>query len=40
MAFSSLKIYLGELNNTALGDLRIAASDLGLLAVEWDHSQL
>jgi methylated-DNA-[protein]-cysteine S-methyltransferase len=40
MAFSSLKIYLGELNNTALGDLRIAASDLGLLAVEWNHSQL
>jgi len=33
------KIYLGELNNTTLGDLRLAASDWGLLAVEWKHSQ-
>ena len=40
MTFSSLKIYLGELNNTPLGDLCIAASDLGLLAVEWADSQL
>ena len=32
-------IYLGELNQTPLGDLRLAASDLGLLAVEWAHSQ-
>jgi len=40
MTDSSHKIYLGELNNTALGDLRIAASDLGLLAVEWADSQL
>lgn len=39
MTFPSLKIYLGELNNTPLGDLRIAASDLGLLAVEWADSQ-
>jgi len=39
MTLSSLKIYLGELNNTPLGDLRIAASDLGLLAVEWADSQ-
>lgn len=39
MAFSPLKIYLGELNNTILGDFRIAASDLGLLAVEWADSQ-
>ena len=39
MIFSSLKIYLGELNNTPLGDLRLAASDLGLLAVEWADSQ-
>ena len=40
MNFSSQKIYLGKLNNTALGDLRLAASDLGLLAVEWADSQL
>ena len=33
MTFSPLKIYLGELNNTPLGDLRLATSDLGLLAV-------
>ena len=39
MTFSPLKIYLGELNNTPLGDLRIAASDLGLVAVEWADSQ-
>ena len=39
MTFSPLKIYLGELNNTPLGDLRIAASDLGLVAVEWTDSQ-
>jgi methylated-DNA-[protein]-cysteine S-methyltransferase len=32
-------IYLGELNGTPLGDLRIAASDLGLVAVEWADSQ-
>lgn len=32
-------IYLGQLNNTPLGDLRIAASDLGLVAVEWVDSQ-
>jgi hypothetical protein len=31
MTLSSQKIYLGELNNTPLGDLRLAASDLGLL---------
>ena len=39
MTCSPLKIYVGELNNTALGDFRIAASDLGLLAVEWADSQ-
>ncbi len=39
MTLSSQKIYLGELNNTALGDFRIAASDLGLVAVEWADSQ-
>ncbi len=40
MTLSSQKIYLGELNNTALGNLRIAVSDLGLLAIEWADSQL
>ena len=33
-------LYLGELNGTVLGDLRLAASDLGLVAVEWADSQL
>lgn len=32
-------IYLGELNDTPLGDLRLAASDLGLVAVEWADNQ-
>ena len=32
-------IYLGELNHTPLGDLRLAASDLGLVAVEWSDAQ-
>ena len=39
MTPSNPLIYLGELNNTPLGDLRLAASDLGLLAVEWVDSQ-
>src|SRR5919112_6629060 len=33
-------IYIGELNGTPLGDIRLAASDLGLVAVEWADSQL
>lgn len=33
-------IYIGELNGTCLGDLRLAASDLGLVAVEWADSQI
>jgi methylated-DNA-[protein]-cysteine S-methyltransferase len=33
-------LYIGELNGTSLGDLRLAASDLGLVAVEWADSQL
>lgn len=33
-------IYIGELNGTSLGDMRLAASDLGLVAVEWADSQL
>jgi len=32
-------IYIGELNQTPVGDLRLAASDAGLVAVEWAHSQ-
>jgi methylated-DNA-[protein]-cysteine S-methyltransferase len=32
-------IYIGELNGTPLGDLRLAASDFGLVAVEWADSQ-
>ena len=40
MTLSSLKIYLGELNKTSLGDLRIVVSALGLVAVEWADSQL
>lgn len=39
MTSSDLLIYLGELNNTPLGDFRLAASDLGLVAVEWVDSQ-
>jgi len=31
-------IYIGELNGTVLGDFRLAASDQGLLAVEWASS--
>ena len=33
-------IYIGQLNNTPLGDLRLAASDFGLVAVEWADSQI
>lgn len=39
MTFSPAKLYLGELNDTPLGDFRLAASDLGLVAVEWADSQ-
>lgn len=34
-----LPIYIGELNGTPLGDFRLAASDFGLVAVEWAESQ-
>jgi len=37
---SAPPIYTGELNGTSLGDLRLAASDFGLIAVEWAHSQI
>ncbi|MFN8384585.1 MAG: methylated-DNA--[protein]-cysteine S-methyltransferase [Anaerolineales bacterium] len=40
MTSSSPKIYLGELNDTPLGDFRLAASDFGLIAVEWAQAQL
>ncbi len=39
MSFPALKVYLGELNRTPLGDLRFAVSALGLVAVEWAKSQ-
>jgi O-6-methylguanine DNA methyltransferase len=32
-------IYIGELNGTPLGDLRLAVSDFGLVAIEWAESQ-
>jgi methylated-DNA-[protein]-cysteine S-methyltransferase len=33
-------IHFGELNGTPVGDLRLAASDQGLIAVEWANTQL
>ena len=39
MKTSISPIYTGELNGTPLGDLRLAASDFGLVAVEWVDSQ-
>jgi methylated-DNA-[protein]-cysteine S-methyltransferase len=39
MKSSNSPIYVGELNGTPLGDLRLAASDFGLVAVEWADSQ-
>lgn len=38
MTRSGFPIYIGKLDNTPLGDLRLAASDLGLVAVEWADS--
>ena len=32
-------MYIGELNSTPVGDLRLAASDRGLVAVEWARPQ-
>ena len=40
MNTSASPMYVGELNGTCLGDLRLAASDLGLVAVEWADSQV
>ncbi len=39
MTSSLFNIYLGELNQTPLGDFRIAVSNAGLIAVEWAHAQ-
>ncbi len=33
-------IYFGELNKTQVGDLRLAVSNRGLIAVEWADTQL
>jgi methylated-DNA-[protein]-cysteine S-methyltransferase len=33
-------IYIGALNSTPVGDLRLATSDQGLIGVEWADSQL
>jgi methylated-DNA-[protein]-cysteine S-methyltransferase len=40
MKTAAFSIYIGELNGTPLGDLRLATSDFGLVAVEWADSQL
>jgi len=39
MTTNDFPLYTGELNGTLLGDLRLAASDFGLVAVEWTESQ-
>ena len=39
MKKTTLLLYTGELNGTPLGDLRLAASDFGLVAVEWASAQ-
>jgi methylated-DNA-[protein]-cysteine S-methyltransferase len=36
---TSIPIYIGELNGTPVGDLRLAVSDQGLIAVEWANTQ-
>ncbi|MCZ2127991.1 MAG: methylated-DNA--[protein]-cysteine S-methyltransferase [Anaerolineales bacterium] len=36
---TTFKIYLGELNGTPFGDFRLAATDAGLIAVEWADRQ-
>ena len=35
----SFPIHIGELNDTPVGDLRLVASDEGLIAVEWANRQ-
>ena len=39
MKSHTFPIYIGELNGTPVGDLRLAASDRGLVAVEWADFQ-
>jgi methylated-DNA-[protein]-cysteine S-methyltransferase len=39
MKIFSFPLHIGELNGTPVGDLRLAASGLGLVAVEWADSQ-
>jgi methylated-DNA-[protein]-cysteine S-methyltransferase len=39
MTIKNNQIYIGELNETPVGDLRLAASDFGLLAIEWADAQ-
>lgn len=39
MKTSISALYTGELNGTPLGDFRLAASDFGLVAVEWASAQ-
>lgn len=39
MDSSTVELYLGELNGTPLGDLRLVVSDFGLVAIEWADSQ-
>lgn len=34
------RLFLGELNGSPLGDFRLIASDLGLVALEWADNQL
>jgi len=34
------KLYIGQTGKTALGKFRLAASDLGLVAVEWGQTQV
>jgi len=39
MTTNNPPIYTDELNGTPLGDLRLAASDFGLIAIEWADAQ-
>ncbi len=39
MTSSPLQLFLGELTGSPLGDFRLVASDLGLVAVEWADNQ-
>jgi len=39
MTIDNSPLYTSELNGSPLGDLRLAATDFGLVAVEWAESQ-